>query len=339
VRDKKRCHHIRACLIVSPRSGHGRFDVSQALPVLQAHCWEVAVREKHAKGEAEELAREAAADGYDPIVNCGGDGTLNEIVEALAGMDVAVGTIPGGTANVWSKQVTIAQRTRVAATQLVASRRVRVDVGRVEINGHHKHHFLMMAGLGADAVVMAGVSRSLKNRLGPLAVGVAAARAIPSLRSAPVQVEMDGVQWEGRVTQVILGNTRLYGGFTQITPEAYADDGLLDACIFTTGGIVGTAQQMTSMVLRQQPHAASAELYRAARVVVDTPSVLPLQIDGSVVHQKGIDESVRYVFSVMPHGLTVLVPRTYDGAILERGMPDGHRAPKNRQGKGNKKGR
>src|SRR5947209_19134846 len=133
----------RACLITNARSEDTTFDLDEALPVLLAQGWEVDVREKHDKGEAAKLAKDAADDGYDLIVNCGGDGTLNEIVDALAGKNVAVGTIPGGTENVWSKQIGISQRSRVAATQLVGGRRVRMDIGRVEVGGKHGQHFLM----------------------------------------------------------------------------------------------------------------------------------------------------------------------------------------------------
>ncbi|GAC1445454.1 MAG: diacylglycerol kinase family lipid kinase [Chloroflexota bacterium] len=338
VGGKKHSNPVRACLITSARSGSGEFQLSEVLPVLLAQGWDVAVKEKREKGDAIRLARKAVEEGYDPIVNCGGDGTLNEIVEALTGSDVAVGTVPGGTVNVWSKEIDVSQRSRVAATQLVASERVKVDVGQVEINGKHRQHFLMMAGLGTDAAVMGHVSRSLKTRLGPIAVGVAAFETLPSLKAMPIRVTMDGIRWEGKVTQFIAGNTRRYGGFTRITPEAYADDGLLDICLFTTDGLLGAGRQMTSMLVRQQPSEASAEMYRAAHVTVDAPASLPLQLDGSAIDQKEHAGDVRYVFSVVPRGITVLVPRTYDGALFEHGMSPNGLKPKKGKGKKRKHG-
>lgn len=316
---KKQHGPVRACLITNARSAHG-VDLDEVLPGLFEQGWEVTVREKTDKGEAAKFASAAAADGYDPIVNCGGDGTLNEIVGALVGTGVGIGTIPGGTENVWSKEIGVSQRARVAAVQLAASRRVKVDVGLAEIDGKHAGHFLMMAGLGADASVMGRVSRPLKNRLGPLAVGVAAVESLPSLRSSPVRLVMDGVHWEGRISQLIAGNTRRYGGFTQITPDAYADDGLLDVCVFTTDGPFAAIRQLSSVLLRQHPSGASAEPYRAASVLVCAQEQLPLQLDGSAVDQNPGTAEVEYRFTVIPHGVTVLVPRTYDGSILEHGL-------------------
>ena len=329
---------VRARLIVNARSENGAFDLDEALPVLQSQGWEVDVREKHEKGDAAKLARAAADEGYDIVVNCGGDGTLNEIVDALAGSDVAVGTIPGGTANVWAKQVGISSRSRVAATQLAAGRRVRMDVGRVEIGGRHRHHFLMMAGVGADGAVMQRVSRSVKNRIGALAVGVAAIEALPSLGTIRVTVEMDGVRWDGEISEMIVGNTRDYGGFTRITNDAFVDDGLLDVCLFTTDGVFSAARQMASLLIHQQPSEATSEMYRAASITLRAPSPLALQVDGSDLEQDEKGE-VDYVFTAVPKAITALLPRTYDGAMFEHGMePDATPASKAGKKKKGKKG-
>jgi YegS/Rv2252/BmrU family lipid kinase len=334
---KKKSGPVRACLVINARSTDHTLDLAEILPVLGAQGWETVVREKHEKGDAATIAREAADEGYDPIVNCGGDGTLNEIVGALVGTDVAVGTIPGGTANVWSKQVGIAQRSRVAALQLAASARVPVDVGVVEVDGKSAGHFLMMAGLGADGGVMQRASRSMKNRLGPLAVGIAAIEAIPSLRATRVEVEMDGARWEGEVSQIIVGNTREYGGFTRITGDAYADDGLLDLCLFTANGPLSAGRQVASLLVRQQPSAASSEQYRATSAVVHAAGSMPLQLDGSDVDAGSDAGPHTYRFTLVPRGLTVLVPRTYGGEIFEHGLPS-YSAKKKRKHKV-KKGR
>src|SRR5215217_2004986 len=265
---------VRACLITNPRAGRGAIDLAPVLDVLQAHGWETEVREKERGGHATELAREAVADGVDVVVGCGGDGTLSEIVDGLVGTDVALGAIPGGTANLWAGEVGISSRPETAARQLVGAHRRRVDVGRVTVEDRTRKHFLLMAGLGLDAAIMGRVNKRLKKRIGKAAVAVAAARALPSFRAFPVELDLDGVRWEGRVDQVVIGNTRRYGGFTKMTADAYADDGLLDVCVLPAAGPVAAGRQIGSLLIHQRPRAAGAVLDRAARIAIRTPAIV-----------------------------------------------------------------
>lgn len=328
---------VRACLITNPRGGRGALDLTPALPVLRAAGWEVIVRQKTQGGGALELAREAAEAGCDVVVDCAGDGTLNEIAAGLIGTDVAVGVLPGGTANVWAKELGIDRRLRVAATQLAGAVRHRVDVGCVTIDGEDARYFLLMAGLGLDGAVMSRVSKPLKRRLGPIAVGLAALRALPSFTPVAVRATLDDLPWEGRIAQVIVGNTRRYGGFTSATPEAQADDGQLDVCLIAAGGLLDTGRQVGALLLEQHPSATTAETYRVARLTIEAPAALPLQIDGGTVHQRHDDPDPRgatYAFSVLTGALTVLVPRTYSGPLF-RGAA-GQR-PADRPTKGDKR--
>jgi YegS/Rv2252/BmrU family lipid kinase len=209
---------VRACLITNPKSGRGGVDLSEALTVLQANGWDVTVRQKLKGGMAEKLAREAVEQGYNVVVDCGGDGTLSEIINGVVGADIAVGTLPGGTANVWAHEMGISHELRRAAMQLVTATRRRVDVGHVDVNGKHGAYFLMMAGIGIDAAVMSRVNKKLKNRIGKLAIGLAALESLPDVRVVPVQIDLDGSHWQGKLSQIVVGNTRRYGGFTSMTP-------------------------------------------------------------------------------------------------------------------------
>jgi YegS/Rv2252/BmrU family lipid kinase len=311
---------VRACLITNPKSGHGKLDISAPVTILRAQGWEVVVREKLEGGQATELAKEAAKEGFNVVVDCGGDGTLNELVEGVVGTDVAVGTLPGGTANVWSHEMGISQKLDVAARQLAGSERRRVDVGVLTVNGKHKHNFILMAGLGFDGAVINSLSKPLKQRLGKLAYGPALMSATRAFRATPVRVRMDEIQWEGNVTQIIVGNSRRYAGVTSVTPNAYIDDGLLDICLITADGPIQIGRQLGSLLVRQQPSIASAQMYRAATVSIDARFLLPVQLDGGRVKLKEEEvltpEGVHYDLTLIPQGVCVLIPRMYDGALF-----------------------
>lgn len=311
---------VRACLITNPKSGHGKLDLSAPIGILRAHGWEVVVREKLDGGMATDLAKDAAKSGFNVVVDCGGDGTLNELVEGVVGTDVAVGTLPGGTANIWSHEVGIAQRLDVAARQLAGSERRRVDVGVLTINGKHKHNFILMAGLGFDGAVINRLSKTLKHRVGKLAYAPALLSATRAFHPVEIQARMDEIQWEGHVTQIIVGNSRRYAGVTSVTPAAFIDDGLLDICLITATGPLQVGRQLGSLLVRQQPSVTSAQLYRAATVRIQARNVLPVQVDGGKVKLKEDEvltpDGVLYELSVVPQGVCVLIPRMYDGALF-----------------------
>ncbi|MGH2344140.1 MAG: diacylglycerol/lipid kinase family protein [Chloroflexota bacterium] len=310
---------VKACLITNPRSGRGPIDLTDALAVLRAQGWDVRVREKRRGGEATKLAQAAADAGCTIVAACAGDGTVSEIVDGLVGTDVAVGVLPGGTANLWAHELGVSSKLRVAALQLVGAERRRVDVGHVSVNGRHGQHFLLMAGLGLDGAIISRLSKPLKRRLGKLAVGVAALQTLPGYRATQVYAEMDGIPWHGKISQLIVGNTRLYGGFTRVTGNAFIDDGLLDICLFRAAGPTAAGRQVASLLFRRRPSTDSAELYRGASLTLEAPSVLPLQIDGGAVRLKKVKRKagvVTYEFTTVASGITMLIPRAYNGALF-----------------------
>ncbi len=311
-------NRVRACLITNPRSGRGGLNLSAVLPVLEKHGWDVIIREKFKGGMATELARKAATEGCDVVVNCGGDGTLREIIGGLVGTNTAVGCLPGGTVNLWTKEMGISPRLEVAALQLVGSVRHRVDVGYLKINEGKSYHFLLMAGLGFDGTVMARVSKPLKNRIGELAVGLAGLSSVVTYKPVPLKVQIGEINWEGHPSQIIIGNTRQYGGFTSFTPQANIDDGLLDICLLTAESPAGLARQIIPLLISKHPNLENAEIYRSAQITIRAAGPIPLQMDGGAVKIKEIvaDKEYVYAFSVVPQGVTVLVPAAYDGELF-----------------------
>jgi YegS/Rv2252/BmrU family lipid kinase len=311
---------IKCRLITNPRSGLGGADLSAPLAILREHGWDVSIRQKLHGGHATELASEAVQEGCQVVVNCGGDGTLSEIVAGVLGSETAVGELPGGTANLWSREVGVAARLEVAARQLISAERRPIDVGELTVNGKHKSHFVLMAGVGIDGAIVERVNKKLKNRVGRVAVGVAALQALPVAHAVPVRVEMDDLHWEGRVAQVIIGNTRRYGGLGAITADALVDDGLFDVCLMTPTGVLSTARALGALLLRRRLKPAVAQYYRAAHITITTPVTLAMQADGGSIHledEESTSEGTRYEFALLARGVTMLVPRTYNGALFQ----------------------
>ena len=247
---------IRACLITNPRGGKGEINLAPILPALAAHGWAVEVRQKLHGGHATDLARDAVKNGFDVIIAAGGDGTVGEVVDGVVGSDVAVGVLPGGTANLWAHEIGVSLDLGLAALQLIGAQRRRIDVGHVAINGAHGQHFLLMAGLGIDAAVLSRLSKGLKKKIGALAYLPAIGRALPQAKPFAVRVDLDGVAWDGDVSQIVVGNTRRYAEVTSVTPEAIVDDGRLDVCLLLPANPVSALDQLATLLVRQHPNRA-----------------------------------------------------------------------------------
>ncbi len=362
-----------ASVVINPRTGQNIAKITDVLAVLSAAGWKTNIAIKEYGGHTMELANEAANDGRNLVIAYGGDGTLNQVVNGvLTSKDPhsIVGVIPGGTANVWAGEVGIPIDPVKAALSLVNSEARKVDIGHVAIenivfpNGNGqapvsteeqkaakkkikvskgssngKHHFLLMAGLGIDAAIMGNVSKPLKYRIGPLAVGLSAAKELPSHHSFPIEIRTEGEShdmepvWKGEAAQVVIGNTRRYGDIAEMTPDAYIDDGVLDVCVITAGDPLSTMQQISSLLFRRKPDNISAEYFHGSHLSITVPASVPMQLDGSAVKLKDYLEKadydaiqqattsehvmITYRFDALPHALALAIPNAYNDALFE----------------------
>ena len=360
----------KACLIINPRAGQNIVKLPAIMTVLAAAGWDTDIAIKEYGGHTMELANQAAEKDYELVIGYGGDGTLCQVVNGVmnaGGQHSTVGLIPGGTANVWASEIGLPTDPIKAVLALVNSEPRKVDIGHVEVesltfpeanqdgqnqpggnksqkkkaksNPKAKHHFLLMAGLGLDAAVMGHVSKPLKYRIGPLAVGLSAAKELPAQHQFPLEIHVAGgsrngeVLWKGEALQVVIGNTRRYADIVEMTPDAYIDDGVLDVCVITAGDPLTTLQQVTSLLLRRKPDNLSSQYFHGAHLVISVPATIDLQLDGSVGKLKDyLSKSdrealeqverkeqvmVNYRFDALPSALRVAIPCTYNDALFE----------------------
>ncbi len=213
-------------------------------------------------------AREAVAAGADVVVAAGGDGTVRAVAGALAGGDVPMAILPVGTGNLLARNLDLPLASVADAMGIViGGRDHRIDVGwarvtesDVGLDGEVRPDgatpgdtqlFLVIAGLGFDAAMVADADASLKRRVGWMAYFLAGVRHLHG-RRLQVQVVLDhGEPVEARLRSIMVGNCgRLPGGVT-LLPDAEIDDGVLDvAAIDTRGGLAGWAQLLGEVVMQ-----------------------------------------------------------------------------------------
>lgn len=290
----------RACFVFNPVGGsavsHEALD--EALGPLRTAGWQVALKATAAKGDASAIARQAVAEGCEVVVAAGGDGTVNEVLQALVHTETALGVLPLGTGNVWAREVGIPLELPGAVRVLTQRYERRVDVGLAG-----DRYFLLMAGIGYDASVTANTDAGAKRRLGMLAYVIKGVAVGWSYRGRRVTLESDGVRRHYRALLVVVGNTRHYGGPVQVTPRARIDDGLLDVCVFRGVSRLHAAWYVVMVLLGRHLRDHGVGYYRASNVAVTAEPAQLVQVDGDVIGHTPM------VFTVKSRALRVILPR------------------------------
>lgn len=307
---------VRARIVLNPLAGNAEDigGVNAALDVWRARGWEVDVTPTAYAGHAIELAREAAAQKYDVVIAAGGDGTVNEVVNGIARSRTALAVLPVGTGNVWVRELKLPLRPDAAAASLDMSNIVDLDLGMAG-----ERYFLLMAGVGFDAAVTQAVQPEAKRKLGLLAYIVQAFAVARDIRGTPTRIVIDGRQVRGRVLMVVIGNSRLYGGFLQITHHANLTDGLLDVAVIKGQDVRSAPLHILSILLRRYNLNPDMDYYRAREVQIGGATPLAVQVDGDPIGHTPMS------FQVAPGALRALVPSWSVGDVL--GTPNGIRLP------------
>ena len=255
------------------------------------------VVETSRRGDAERLAREAASSGVGLVIAGGGDGTVNEIVNGLAGVahPPMVGVLPLGTANVLARELGLPLDVGAAATALASGRPRTVHLGLV--NGRR---FVMMAGVGFDARVVAAVRPEMKSRFGRLAYVATTAGLWIRGQAARYRLDVGGTSEE--VGSVVVAKGRFYAGGFVACPDADLSRPELALCVLGSSGrgrILTTALALGVGGITWAPgvrHLVVPSLY------IDGPSEDPVQADGDVVG------GLPAMFSVATETLQILAP-------------------------------
>jgi diacylglycerol kinase (ATP) len=177
----------------------------------------------------------------------------------------------------------------------------------------------LMAGIGFDATVTRAVNPQAKRKLGLMAYVVQGVLTATKIRGTRARIVVDGRPIRGRVLMVVIGNSRLYGGFVQITHHANLTDGLLDVAVLKGQDVRSAPLHILSILLRQYNLDPDMDYYRAREVQISGVTPLEVQVDGDPIG------TTPMTFQVAPAALRALVPTWSTSELL--GMPTGMRLP------------
>jgi YegS/Rv2252/BmrU family lipid kinase len=245
----------------------------------------------------------ALAQGADVVMAYGGDGTQRACAASLAGSGVPLAVLPAGTGNLLARNLGIPVHLEQALEVPLRGGRKQIDLCQAGADS-----FVVMAGMGFDARMLADTSRALKERIGWLAYGLAGLHAVPGAPTLQIQLEMD----EGRtVTRpgvgVLVANLGgLTGGMT-LLEHAAEDDGLLTVAVLTPERLRDWAWLAARMVARRAPARRTLPVWQTSSLRVTVDRAAPVEVDGEVLAARAEQD-----FWVSAGALTVCVPDRED---------------------------
>jgi len=256
-------------------------------------------------GQLTELAREAAVDA-DLLVAVGGDGTVNEVVNGIAGLDVELALIPRGTGGDFVRTFGIPRKLEQAVEVALRGRTREIDLGkgryRSWAGGEGESYFANIASAGMSGAIAKRTNETSKALGGKVSYAWATVAVFARWRNDEVRVRVDGEEHAGRMHDVIVANCRYLGGGMKMVPEAQPDDGLLDVLLI--GDLTKRDLLLTMPKTYRGTHLPhpKATLLRGTTVEIDAPEPLPVELDGE---QPG---TTPIRFEIVPRAVRLRVP-------------------------------
>jgi YegS/Rv2252/BmrU family lipid kinase len=247
---------------------------------------------------------QAAGEARDSLlVVIGGDGTVNEVANGVAGTDAELALLPGGTGQDFGRTHGIPRRFDDAVRVALGGETRTIDLGRVELDDGTTRIFANVGSAGMSGAVARRANSMTKRFGGRATFFYTLTLEFLAWQNSGVVVELDeGMRREGPMHDVIVANGRYHGGGMKLAPDAGQDDGLFD--VVTIGDVskldfLTTAPKLYSGRYLSHP---KVELLRSSSVAISASEPLPLEVDGEPVG------TTPARFEVVPAALRLRVP-------------------------------
>jgi diacylglycerol kinase (ATP) len=257
-------------------------------------------------GQLIELARSAVDGGARVVVAVGGDGTLNEVVNGIAGRDIELATIPLGTGMDFVRTYGIPTRFDDAVRVALEGTPRTIDAGRVRYRtwggDEAVRWFANVGSVGMSGAVAQRANGMSKVLGGKLTFFYALTRVFLEWENTDVTVTLDDGEHRGRMHDVVVANGVWHGGGMKLAPDALPDDGLFDVVLIGDVGKVDFLTTAPKIYKGRHVTHPKVDVLRSKRVEVDAAERLPIEVEGEQVG------TTPAVFEVVPGALRLRVP-------------------------------
>jgi len=286
-------------------SGKHADRISRAVATLRQAGHRIEIAPTGKPGDATRIAREAVRRGADLVLVAGGDGTLNEAINGVAGSEAPVGMLPTGTANVLGCELRLGGFERAVASVGAWIPR-RVALGSLRAAGLPPRYFLLMAGAGLDAHIANNVNRSLKRRSGKFSYWVSGAREFTRRLG---QFDARAGDVARRCGFALASRVRNYGGTLEIARTASLASDEFEVVLFEGANPPRYLKYLAGAVTGALRTMKGITIVKARRLELLAPDDPPVyvQVDGEVAGR------LPAMVEIVPDALTLLVPEDFHG--------------------------
>lgn len=287
-------------VVVNPASRRGQRAGRRAVAALERAGVRCTTVYTERPGHARILAAEQGR-AHDTVCAVGGDGTIMEIVSALAPNGPPVAIIPAGTGNLLARALGVPLSPERAVRMLLDASEARIDLGRLADGTR----VAIGAGVGIDAAMIATTSSTWKRRVGVIAYVVTGARHALVRRRFSATITVDGVAVTRTASSVLVANFgALLNGLITLGDGIRYDDGMLDVCIFDPRNTLDAARIALRLLTGRAGSDPAMAYLRGREIVVSTEPPLPAQADGELIG------ATPFAVTVEPLAARLLIPHS-----------------------------
>ena len=267
----------KATLLFNPNSGPRRRDVelAKAIGILQSAGVRTELTVCRSSQEATDNARCAVAAGSDTVFACGGDGTIHDLIQGLAGTKVALAILPFGTANALAHDLALPFHAPEAARAALSGQIRRIPLGRLEyqdLSGRPAvRYFTGAAGIGVDAHLFYKLNRDLKKQTGMAAYYLKAWHLWATHRMRRFEVEYangSGAKQQTTLTELLAVRIRFFGNvLRELVPGASLDSPDLHTVMCRTASRTAYVQYVTGALLGRHWNVEGIDRVRCSEIL------------------------------------------------------------------------
>ena len=270
-----------AMIIINPSAGKEKAKEFEdtIIKELESNYSKIEVRYTKGAGDATKFAKDASKNNYDLVVALGGDGTVNETVNGLAGFDKppTLGIIPMGTVNDLARALKIPMQTERAIKLLSSGHTKQIDIGLA-----NDRYFTNVLAVGNAAKAIHNVDVEEKSRIGPLAYVIAVAKEILEDDNFTINLEMDNENWTGDISVLIIGLIGSFGGNSSILSNVGVGDGNFHIFAIKRLNVAEVLKMAPSLIMGRISESDNVSCFSSKNIKISTKDskVFESDVDG-----------------------------------------------------------